>query len=189
MGAGLNGPAHEDGPPLVPPRPRVDTLHGQPETEHPVTTTLRKDSPPAGIHVQGRGWKLSVPAVAVTALLTTIAAVVGTKAVDKATNPDDVTALRQELREFRKDVSGLRSEIGELREEQQAGRSADRALLNYTERSVTLLARTMRELGAKVDVQGRPTLEPLDLLPAPLPGSDAPAVQPREALPAAPRLP
>jgi hypothetical protein len=154
------------------PRPRSFELESIPP---------RKDSPPAGIKVQGKGWQVSVPAVALTAILTAAGTLAGSRAVNDQSSSAE---LRSEMQALREDFKSLRQEF---REELREQRSNNRALLTYTRDSVTLLGQTLRELGAKVDSASGP-LPPLELHPPPLRGSEAPRVQPRATLPAPPEF-
>lgn len=176
------GEPPEGDPPLQPPRPRqtskprVEAEWDNEGADPAETPGTRKLSPPGGIKLEGPGWRVNVSQMALVALL----AGSGGAGVAATVTGRDNAALAEELRGLREDVTTLRKELREARAD-------NRAVLAYTRESVTLLGQTVRELGAKVETATGP-LPPLELHPAPMPGSHAPRVQPRATLPAPPEL-
>lgn len=185
-------PPPEDDPPLKPPRPKQ---RSRPEIElEPEAETVesrrapqaRKDSPPGGIRLEGKGWRITMPHVALVAVLTTIGGWFGSKAVSKGESVELADVLK-EVRAGRKDVQDLKGDVADVREEQRKARGDKTKILNYTEDSLTPIVASLRKLGVKLEYDGADVARDVEFHPAPLGGS-APAIQPKQTLPDRPSL-
>lgn len=179
-----------------PPRPRAKQP-SRPQVElEPEAETLaaaggkppysRKDSPAGGFRIEGKGWRITMPHVALVAVLTTIGGWFGSKAVSKGEGAE-VADVLAEVRALRKDVKDLSGDVTDVRDEQRRARSNDGKILNYAEDTFTPLVASVRKLGVKLVYAGREP-EAVEFLPTPLPGSGAPPIQPRATLPERPSL-
>lgn len=159
-----------------------------PPQSPPPPPPSRKDSPPQGIAIHGKGWKVTVPAAALVAVVTAIGSWFGSRAVAKHESAD-IGDVITEVRELRRDVKGLRRAVDGVAEEQADARAADRKILNYATDTFTPLVASMRKLGVKLQYAGGddPAKE-VEFHSAPLPGSNAPPIQPKVALPERPVL-
>jgi hypothetical protein len=148
----------------------------------------RKDSPPGGIAIHGRGWKVTMPAAALVAVLTAVGSWFGSRAVAKHESAD-IGDVLTEMRALRKDVSDLKGDNADVRDELRKGRSDKTKILNYTEDTFTVLVAAMRRCcGVKVEYDGRrDPARDVEFHPAPLGGS-APTTQPKATLPERPSL-
>ncbi len=192
----------EDDPPLrrpaarakQPSRPVVE-LEPESETlEHAAggkPPYVRKDSPANGFRIEGKGWRITMPHVALVAVLTTIGGWFGSKAVSKGESAE-VADVLAEVRETRKDVKALKRDVKDLADEQRDARDASKKILNYTEDTFTPIVATLRNMGAKLVYDNKsgnrydPASE-VDFHPPPLGGS-APSYQPKATLPERPSL-
>ncbi|UOF77327.1 hypothetical protein [Caudoviricetes sp.] len=148
----------------------------------------RKPSPPGGIKLEGPGgWKVSMPHAALLAILACFG---GAGVAAKVTSAEggDRAEVMAELRSIREELKGLRADVREVRDEQAAGRRDDRKIVNYVEDSLTPIVASMRKLGVKLEYSGRDTASGVEFHAAPLPGSSAPAIQPKAVLPERPSL-
>lgn len=166
-------------PPPAPPRPA-------PEPPAP-PPSLRKDSPAGGIKIQGKGWHISMPHVALVAVLTTLGGWFGKDAVSKGERAELGDVLR-EVKALRKDVANVRGDVADLAEEQRKARGNDRKLLAYVDESLKPMVASLRKLGVKLTYEGDDRAADVEFHPPPGPGSTAPPVQPRAALPERPQL-
>lgn len=146
----------------------------------------RKDSPPAGIRLEGKGWRITMPHVALVAVLTTIGGWFGSKAVSKGENVELADVLK-EVRAGRKDVQDLKGDVADIREEQRKARGDKTKILNYTEDSFTPIVASLRRLGVKLEYDGADPARDVEFHQAPL-GGNAPPVQPKATLPERPNL-
>lgn len=146
----------------------------------------RKDSPPGGISVQGKGWKITMPHVALVAVLTTIGGWFGSKAVSKGESAE-VSDVLTEVRLMRKDVKDLSGDVADVRDEQRKARSNNAKILNYAEDTFTPIVASLRKLGVKLEYSGREP-EEVEFNPPPMAGSKAPPIQPKATLPERPSL-
>jgi hypothetical protein len=148
----------------------------------------RKESPPGGIRLEGRGWRVTMPAAALVAVVTAVGGWFTSRAVSKGESAE-VADVLSEVRELRKDVKGLRRAVDDVREEQTEARANDKKILNYAEGTFAPIVASLRQLGVKLTYLGNDDpARDLDFHPAPLPGSGAPPIQPRAALPERPSL-
>lgn len=176
---------HEAPTVFVDPEPTM-SANRQPTPEPAASPPPRTQSPPGGIKLEVGGHRITVSQMALVAILTLIGgAGVGAKvASDGATETSDVLV---ELRGMRKDVKDLQGDIADVREDQRRARSNDTKILNYVEDSLSPVFASLGKLGVKFQFAGRQP-EPVEFHPAPMPGSNAPAVQPKTALPERPTL-
>ncbi len=192
----VNSDPPEDDPPLrrpparakQPSRPQVE-LEPEAETlEHAggKQPYVRKDSPPGGIKLEGKGFKFSVPHAALLAILACFGGA-GVAAKVASSEGGDRAEMLAELRSIREELKGTRSDIRDIRDEQQTQRGANKKLLNYVEDSLTPIVASLRKLGVKLDYSGREP-EEVEFSPPPLAGSKAPPIQPKATLPERPSL-
>jgi hypothetical protein len=177
---------HEDGPPLTPHRELVHIGERPAAPESMPAPPSRKDSPAGGISVQGKGWKITMPHVALVAVLTTIGGWFGSKVVSKGESAE-VSDVLTEVRLMRKDVKDLSGDVADVRDEQRKARSNNTKILNYAEDTFTPIVASLRKLGVKLDYSGREP-EEVEFSPAPMAGSKAPPIQPKATLPERPSL-
>lgn len=186
-------PPHEDDPPLQRPRAKQ---RSRPEVElEPESETLesmraphaRKDSPPGGIRLEGKGWRITMPQAALVAVLTALGSWFTSKAISKGENAE-VSDVLKEVRALRKDVKDLKGDVADVGEEQRKGRSDDKKILNYAEDTFTPIVASLRRLGVKLQYDGDDDpAKSVEFHPAPL-GGAAPPIQPKVALPERPSL-
>ena len=169
-------------PPGIPSRlrslPRVEREEVAKQPASAAPPSARKPSPADGIRVQGHGWGLTVPAVVVSAIVTTLVGRLTEKAPTLA--PDD---------ELRRDVKELRSEIREIREENRQLRGYVRAQATWTEQSIGLTAQVVQRLGGKLDFAPGSEPPPVEFHAPPLRAGAGKAAQPKAVLAAPPELP
>lgn len=186
----------EDDPPLQPPRPRakqpsrpVVELEPEAETlEHapPKPPYVRKDSPPGGIKLEGKGFKFSVPHAALLAILACFGGA-GVAAKVTSSEGSDRAETLAELRSIREELKGVRSDVRDVRDEQQHQRGATKKLANYVEDSLTPIVASIRKLGVKLEYSGSDPARDVEFHAPPL-GGTAPAIQPKATLPERPSL-
>ncbi len=183
----------EDEPPLKPPRPRqpskpVVEVEPESETLDAAARSARKHSPAGGIKLEGPGgWKLSMPHAALLAILACFGGA-GVAAKVTAGDGGDRAEMMAELRSIRDELKGLRSDVREVRDEQAAARRDDKKIVNYVEDTVTPMVASLRKLGVKLEYVGRDAASGVEFHQPPAPGSNAPPIQPRAALPERPAL-
>ena len=190
----VNTDPPEDDPPLHRPRAKQQsrpTVEMEPEAEtleHAGGVPLygRKDSPPGGIRLEGKGWKVTMPQAVLVALLTAIGGWFGSRVVTQNEQGDKAEVMA-ELRSIRDELKGVRADVRDLRDEQQQQRGADKKILNYVQDSLTPIVASMRRLGVKLEYQGGDP-DDVEFHPAPMPGSIAPPIQPKATLPDRPSL-
>jgi hypothetical protein len=197
MHVNTDPPKGEDDPPLQrpavrakqPSRPVVE-LETEAETEEHAPAKApytRKDSPPGGIKLEGMGMRITMPHVALVAVLTTIGGWFGNKAVSKGESAELADVLR-EVRAGNKAVQDLKGDVADVREDQRKARSNDTKILNYAEDTFTPIVASLRRLGVKVDYDGKADpARDVEFHPAPL-GGNAPPIQPKATLPERPSL-
>lgn len=173
-----------------PSRPAVELEPEAETTEHAAAAKApyaRKDSPPGGIRIEGKWGKITMPHVALLAVLTTLGGWFGKTAISKGESAELADVLR-EVRAGRKDVQDLKGDVADVREDQRKARSNDTKILNYAEDTFSPIVASLRRLGVKVDYDGKgdPARE-VEFHPAPLGGS-APPIQPKQTLPERPSL-
>lgn len=150
--------------------------------------SLRSRSPAAGmIRVEGKGWKLTMPHVALVAVLTTLGGWFGKEAASKGEQAELGDVLR-EVKAMRKDLADVRGDLADVREEQRKARGNDRKLLTYVDDTVTPMIASLRRLGVRLGYEGEDRAADVEFHPAPAAGSTAPPIQPRAVLPERPSL-
>jgi hypothetical protein len=177
---------HQDEPTVfVDPEPTM-TGNRQPAPEAAASLPPRKDSPPGGtIAIHGKGWKITMPHVALVAVLTTLGGWFGKDAISKGEQAELGDVLT-ELRAVRKDVRDLKGDVGDVRDDQRKARSSDTKILNYVEDSLTPVFASLGKLGVKFQFAGRQP-EPVEFHQPPL-GGAAPPIQPKAVIPERPQL-
>jgi hypothetical protein len=176
---------------FVDPEPTM-TGNRQPAPEAASVPPSRKDSPPGGtIAIHGKGWRITMPHVALTALLATLGTWFGKDVIQKGEQAELADVLT-ELREVRKDVKGLKVDVAENADEPTTRRNADRKVLNYVEETVTPVVASLRRLGVKLAYDGvdydKDKASEVEFHAEPGPGSTAPPIQPKAVLPKRPQL-
>lgn len=163
----------------------------EPDTKAETPSAKRSQSPAAGtIRIEGKGFKITMPHVALVAVLTTLGTWFGKDAITKGEHAE-VADVLHEVRGLRNDVKGLKSDVADVAEEQRKGRAADKKVLNFAEDSLTPIVASLRRLGVKLLYDSRTGYDPageIEFHPAPAPGSTAPPVQPKATLPERPAL-
>jgi hypothetical protein len=155
-----------------------------------VAPESRKDSPPGGIKIQrdAKGTlSITMPQVALVAVLGTLGGIFGTKAISKG-DEGDRAEMMAELRSIREEIKGLRSDVRDVRDEQAAGRRDAKKIVNYVQDSLTPLVASVRRLGVKLEYSGRDFAGDVEFHPEPMAGSNAPPIQPKAVLPERPSL-
>lgn len=179
----------EEGPPAPQetaqqPAPRVED--GDAELERRGTPT-RSQSPAGGIRLEGRGWKLTMPHVALVAILACFGGgAVGAKVT--ATEGGDRAEMMAELRTIREELKGLRSDVREVRAEQTSAHADDKTILTYVDGSLKPIVASLRRLGVKLEYEGRDRAVDVEFHASPASGSTAPPIQPKAVLPERPSL-
>lgn len=185
-------PAPEDGPPLVPPRRRASAPESVDESSPELAPRAsrvapeRSLSPPGGIKIAGPGgWSISLPQVALVAILTAAGTWFGSKAV---TEKSDSAEVASELRLLRKEMAELKDDVRAVRAEQVDGRTADKAIVSYVTGTVTPIVASLRKCcGVKLEFErGDPFI--VEFHEPPHVGSGAPSTQPKAVLPSKPNL-
>lgn len=187
-------PPPEDDPPLQRPRakqPSRPTVELEPESEtlehaQPRAPYVRKDSPPGGIKLEGKGFKLSVPHAALLAILACFGGA-GVAAKVTSSEGGDRAEMLAELRSIREELKGTRSDIRDLRDEQQQARGSDKKIVSYVAASITPIVASLRKLGVKLEFDGADPARDIEFHQAPLAGT-APPIQPKATLPERPSL-
>lgn len=169
-------------------KPDVE-LEPESETYQHKPPPKRSMSPP-GLKLEGPGgWRMSVPAGLIIAVLaggggTAVGAkVIAERAADKSSESvDEIKLLRKEMSELAADVRAVRA--GQI-----DSRSADRKLANYTEDSIAPIVASLRKLSVKMEYadDADDKADDIDFHDAPL-NPKSPQIQPKAMLPAKPSL-
>lgn len=192
----VNTDPPEDDPPLQQPVRRQQASRPEPAelAEQPAPTAQvaekapysRKDSPPGGIRIEGKGFKLSVPHAALLAILACFGGA-GVAAKVTSNEGSDRAEMMAELRSLHEELKGVRSDIRDVRDEQQTQRGSTKKLANYIQDSVTPIVASLRKLGVKLEYSGRDPAADVEFHTPPL-GGNAPSIQPKATLPERPNL-
>jgi hypothetical protein len=149
--------------------------------------SLRSSTPPGAIKFEGRGFKFTLPHLALVAILGVVGggSAVAKIASDKATDTSEVMA---ELRTIGAEVKGLRQDVRDIRDEQNNARLGSKATVRYVKTSLAPLVASLRKLGVKLEYDGSEDPAKDVEFHAPPLGGTAPPIQPKATLPEPPRL-
>lgn len=175
--------ANQTSRPMVELEPEAETL----EHAGGKSPYVRKDSPPGGIKLEGRGFKFSLPHAALLAILACFGGA-GVAAKITSSEGGDRAEMLAELRSIREEVKGVRSDVRDVRDEQEKRRKDATKILAFTQRTLTPIVASLRKLGVKLEYDGdEDPASDVKFHQPPLGGS-APPIQPKATLPERPDL-